>query len=167
MNTYKTQFINGIAYSQMLTTMEYKLTKKEDERRKVFGRLTSLSVFALVISFLSTRHLFFLQRAQNMALLPLLLRKAAHLLPSAVKCYCSCLWMDKRCSFTVIRFLTVWLCSSHEFYAGFFSCVTLGLNLGMYEICHLLPLTPVWAIVVFAGPVPPELTADTLMTYIV
>ena len=91
MNTYKTQFINGIAYSQMLTTMEYKLTKKEDERRKVFGRLTSLSVFALVISFLSTRHLFFLQRAQNMALLPLLLRKAAHLLPSAVKCYCSCL----------------------------------------------------------------------------
>lgn len=55
MNTYKTQFINGIAYSQMLTTMEYKLAKKEDERRKVFGRLTSLSVFALVISFLSTR----------------------------------------------------------------------------------------------------------------
>ena len=56
-NTFKTQFINGIAYSQMLTTMEYKLAWKEAERRKVSSGLTSLSVFALVIliSFLSAR----------------------------------------------------------------------------------------------------------------
>ena len=154
----------------MLTTVEYKLAKKEDERRKVSSGHTSLSVFALeiLISFLSTRSSIVpSRRTKHSTSSTLFLRKAAHLSPFAVKCYCSCLWMDKRCSFTVIRFLTVWLCSSHEFYAGFFSCVTLGLNLGMYEICHLLPLTPVWAIVVFAGPVPPELTADTLMTYMV
>ena len=30
-----------------------------------------------------------------------------------------------------------------------------------------LPLAPVRALAVFAGPIPPELTADTLMTYMV
>lgn len=93
-NTFKTQFINGIAYSQMLTTMEYKLAKKEDERRKVSSGLTSLSVFALVIliSFLSTRSSIVpSRRKKHSTSSTLFLRKAAYLLPSAVKCYCSCL----------------------------------------------------------------------------
>ena len=88
-NTFKTQFINGIAYSQMLTTMEYKLAKKEAERRKVSSGLTSLSVFALVIliSFLSARSSIVPSRRKKYSTSStLFLRKAAYLLPSAVKC---------------------------------------------------------------------------------
>ena len=36
-----------------------------------------------------------------------------------------------------------------------------------YAIDSQVPSASVWALAIFAGPIPPELTADTLMTYMV
>lgn len=76
--------------------------------RKVFSSLTFLSVFALVFLFScsSMRSSIVPSRRTNLGTSAsiLFLQKAARLLPSTVKYYLSCLWLDERCIFTVVRF---------------------------------------------------------------
>lgn len=90
-------------------------------------RLTLLSVFALVFLFScsSMRSSIVPSRRTNLGTSAsiLFLQKAARLLPSTVKYYRSCLWLDERCIFTVVRFSDWFVVYSGRILRGlFFMC---------------------------------------------
>lgn len=95
--------------------------------RKVVSRLTLLSVFALMFLFScsSMRSSIVPSRRTNLGTSAsiLFLQKAARLLPSTVKYYRSCLWLDERCIFTVVRFSDWFVVYSGRILRGlFFMC---------------------------------------------